>query len=51
MKFNIMVKNIVTNRVDFHTNLTREEVAYISSSPNLYVEILSEDFEISSISE
>lgn len=51
MRFNIMVKNVRTNRVDFHMNLTREEVSYISSSPNLYVEILSEDFDVSKISE
>ena len=51
MRFNIMVKNIRTNRVDYHISLTREEVSYISSSPNLYVEILSEDFDINKMSE
>jgi hypothetical protein len=51
MRFNVMVRNVRTNRVDFHMNLTREEVSYISSSPNLYVEILSEDFDVTTLSE
>ena len=45
MKFNIKVVNKETRRVDYHKGLTREEISYIGSNPNLHVEILSEDYD------
>lgn len=47
MKFNVKVFNKETRRVDFHKDLSREEISWISSNPNLHVEILSEDVRLS----
>jgi hypothetical protein len=48
MKFNIKVTNKETKRVDYHRGLTREDISFISSNPNLHIEVLSEDYDLPS---
>lgn len=45
MRFSIRVTNLMTGRVDYHRDLTREDVSYISSCNRLKVEVLSEDYQ------
>jgi len=44
MTFNVKVYNKESKRTDYHYNLTKDDISWISANENLSVEILSEDF-------
>lgn len=44
MTFNVRVFNKESKRTDYHYNLTKDDISWISTNENLSVEILSEDF-------
>lgn len=44
MTFNVKVYNKESNRTDYHYNLSKEDISWISANENLSVEILSEDY-------
>jgi hypothetical protein len=44
MTFNVKVYNKDSKRTDYHYNLSKDDISWISSNENLSVEILSEDF-------
>lgn len=46
MRFNVRVTNLKTGRVDYHRELSRDDIYQISSCSRFKVEILSEDYAI-----
>lgn len=40
LRIKIKVTNTVDGRIDFHENLTKEDIEWIKCNPNLHVEVL-----------
>ena len=40
--FTIRVVNMACGRVDVHRNISKEEISWIASNPNLKIEVLDE---------